>query len=86
MQESAGGDVGVNAALIGADPDVVLAPVTRIHRHHRRQCAGAGDDALQHGLQVLDIRRLVAHVYRHNHLMVAVDSHLAVVALQIGHT
>jgi hypothetical protein len=70
--------------LIRAGLGVVLAPVARIHRHHVRQCTGAGGDALQHWLQVLDIRRLVAHAHRHDHLVVAVDSQLAVVGLQIG--
>ena len=82
MRESAGGDVGVDA-LICADLAVVLAPVARIHRHHRRQGPGAGSDLLQHGLQVLDIRRLVAHASRHDHLVIAVDRQLAVVALDV---
>ena len=82
MRQAAGGDVGVDA-LIGAGLGVVLAPVARIHRHHLRPCTGRGRDALQHGLQVLDIRRLVVHAYRPDHLVVAVHRQLAVVALQV---
>jgi hypothetical protein len=82
MRQAAGGDVGVDA-LIGAGLGVVLAPVARIHRHHRGHLPGAGADALQHGLQMLDIRRLIADPNRHDHLVDAVHSHLAVVALQV---
>ena len=35
------------------------------------------------GFEVLNIRRLVAHTHSHDHLMVAVDGQLAVVALQV---
>ena len=38
--------------------------------------------ALQHGHQVLWIRRLVADAHRHDHLVIAIDGRLAVVALQ----
>ena len=82
MRKAAGGDIRVDA-LIGAGLGVVLAPVARIHRHHLRPCTGRGRDALQHGLQVLDIRRLVVHAYRADHLVVAVLRQLAVVALQV---
>ena len=50
---------------------------------HIRQSASCGRDAVQHGIQVLHIRRLVAHAHRHDHLMVAVDSQLAVLALDV---
>jgi hypothetical protein len=63
---------------------VVLTPVARIHCHHRGLCNDAGGDAYQHGFQMLDIRRLVAHPERHDHRVVAVHRQLAVVALQIG--
>jgi hypothetical protein len=82
MWEPAGSDVGVNG-LIAAGLDGRLTPVARVHRHHIRQCAGCGRDALQHGQQVLDIRRLVAHPNRHDNLVVTVHRRLAVVALKI---
>ena len=82
MRQPTGGDARVDAQ-IAADVGVVLAPVARIHRHHRVQCPGRCSDALQHRLQMLDIRRLVAQAHRHDHLVVAVHRHLAVVALQI---
>ena len=43
---------------------------------------GIGDGALQHGYQLLWIRRLVADAHRHDHLVIAIDGCLAVVALQ----
>jgi hypothetical protein len=49
-------------------------------RYHCGQGPGADADALQHRHQVLHIRRLVAH----DHLVVAVNSHRAVLALQIA--
>ncbi len=82
MRQAAGSDVRINA-LFSAGLGDVLAPVARIHRHHRRQGPGAGSDPLQHGLQVLDIRRLVAHASRHDHLVMAADRQLAVVALDV---
>ena len=85
MPQATGGDVGVDA-LIAAGLGVVLAPVALIHRHQIRQCTGRDRDVLQHGLQVLDIRRLVAHPHRHDHLLVAVHRNLVVVAVQIGPT
>jgi hypothetical protein len=81
--QAAGGNVGVDA-LIGGGLGVVITPVARVHRHHIRQRTGGGGDPLQHGLQVLSIRRLVAGAHRHNHLVVPVHCKLAVVALQIG--
>lgn len=83
MQQTAGGDVSVSTP-IGAQLCVVLAPVARIHRHHRGHLPGTGADAVQHGFQVLYIRRMVARPHRHVHLVVAVYRHLAVVALQVG--
>ena len=82
MGQPACGDEG-DDALIAADLDVRLAHVARVHRHHLRKRTGCGRDALQHGLQVLDIRRLVAHPDRHDHLLVAVHRQLADIALQV---
>ena len=82
MRKAAGGDIRIDG-LIGAVLGVVLSPVARIHRHHLRPCTGRGREAMQHGFQVLDIRRLVGHAYRHVHLVVAVHRQLAVVALQV---
>ncbi len=45
--------------------------------------SGCGSDALHHRRQMLNVRRLVAHAHRHDHLMVAVHRHLAVVALDV---
>jgi hypothetical protein len=78
-----GGDLGINP-LVSADVGIVLAAVARIHRHQFRPCTGTGGDTLQHWLQVFHIRRLVAHTRRHDHLVVTVDSQLAVVAPQLG--
>ena len=39
----------------------------------QRRCS----DALHHRLQVLSIRRLIAHAYRHDQLMIGVDGRLA---------
>ena len=78
--QATGGDVGINASLLAA-LDVLLAAVARIRRHHSRQCTGIVGDALQHRHQMLRVRRLVADTDRHDHLMVAIDSGLAVVAL-----
>lgn len=85
MRPAAGGGVRINA-LIAAGVGVVLTPVAGIQRDHVRQGTGAGSDPLQHGLQVLHVGRLVADAHRHDHLMVAVDGQLAVVALKIGAT
>ena len=82
MGQATGGDVGVNA-LIGAGLGVVLAPVAGICRERIGQSGGCGSDALQHRSQVLNVGRLVAHAHRHDHLVVAVDSYLAVVALDV---
>ena len=46
------------------------------------QAAGVGDRALQHGFELLDVWRLVADAHRHDHLVIAIDCRLAVVALQ----
>jgi len=71
-------------------------PVHRLHvrlalgfnpetlRHHCEQGSGADADALQHRHPVLHIRWLDAHAHRHDHLVVAVNSHRAVLALQIA--
>ena len=85
MGQPASGDVGVDA-LIAAGLGVVLAPIARVHRHHLRQRTGCGRDALEHGLQVLDIRRLDAYPHRHDHLVVTVHRQLSVVALQVRPT
>ena len=74
------------ASLIRAGVDIVLTPVARIHRHHIREYTGHLSDSLQHGLQVLDIRWLVAHAHRHDHLVGAVHRQLTVVALKVGAT
>lgn len=83
MGERADGNVGVDA-LINTGFDVVLPPEPCIHCHQIRQSAGCCGDALQQRLQMLDIRRLIAVAYRHDHLMVAVDRHQSVAALQQG--
>jgi len=82
VRQPTGGDVGINAEVLAADC-VVLTPVARIQGHDLGQGTGCGCDALQHGFAVLDIRRLVAHAHRHDHLVVAVDGQLAVAALQV---
>jgi|688.fasta_scaffold01924_8 hypothetical protein len=82
VRQTAGGDVGINAVGL-ALACVVLTTIARIQRHHLRQCTGASRNALQHEFKVLDIRRLVAHCHRHDHLVVAVHRYLAVVALQV---
>lgn len=90
MWQTPGGDVGINP-LIGAYLNVGLAPAARIRSHHSGQRTGGYSDALEQllrkslrlQLQVFDIRRLVAHAQRHDQLMVAVDSQLAVVALDV---
>jgi len=75
VRQSTGGDVGING-LIRADLGVVLTPIARIHRLYIRRCTGSGRDALQHGLQVLHIRWLVAHTHRHDHLVVDVAARM----------
>jgi hypothetical protein len=44
--------------------------------------SGIGDGALQHGYQLLWIRRLVADAHRHDHQVIAIYGCLAVVAKQ----
>ena len=83
-------DVGINP-LFCAGLGVVLAPVAGICRERIGQSGGCGSDALQQllrrslrlRLQVFDVGSLVAHAHRHDHLVVAVDSYLAVVALDV---
>lgn len=48
MPQPTGGNVGVDA-LIAADLGVVLAPVPRIHRHHRGQFPGRRSDCCSIG-------------------------------------
>ena len=57
VRQPPGRDVGINT-LISAQVGVALAPVARIQRHHIRQCAGAGSDPLQHGLQVSRVNQV----------------------------
>lgn len=73
---------GINP-LLGAELSVGFAPVTRIRGHHSGERTSCSRDALHHRLQVFDIRCLVAHAERHDHLMDAVDGQLAVVALDV---
>ena len=75
-------DVGINPP-ISTEISVVLAPLAGIGGHHISQRAGCRSDALQYGLQMFDVGGLVAHAHRHDHLVVAVDSRLAVVALDV---
>ena len=83
MGQSTCSDVGINP-LLGAGLGVVLAPIAGICREHIGQSAGCCSDALQHRLQMLNVRRLVAYADRHDQLMIAVRRELAVVYLQIG--
>lgn len=85
MRQAAGGDVNVDT-LINGNLGVVLTPIASVNAHHFRQCADSDGDPLQHGLQMLHVRRLLADGKRHDDLVVAVNLYLAVVALQIGAT
>lgn len=90
MGQTTGGDGGINS-LLGAELSVGLAPVARIRGDHNGERTSCSRDALHQLLrrslrlrqQMFDIGRLVAHTQRHDHLMVADDSQLAVVALDV---
>ena len=82
MGQSTCRDIGINP-LLGAELSVGFASVARIRGHHSGQRTSCGSDALHYGLQVFDIGRLVTHPERHDHLMVAVNGQLAVVALDV---
>ena len=76
----AGGDVGIQLTLLAA-LDAVCAAVIGIREQLVWQLAGIGEDPLQHGQQMGGITGLVADPNRHDHLVVSIDRHLAVVTL-----
>ena len=76
----AGGDVGLQTPLL-AGFQVGGAAVAGICNEGIRQLTGVGLDPLQHGQQVDRIAGLVAYANGHDHLVVAIDGGLGVVAL-----
>lgn len=85
MRQTTSGDMGIDP-LAGTEVSVLLVPVDSIDGHHFRQSALRDDNALQQlfrrsqrlQLQMLHLRRLVAHDRRHHHLVIAVNCLLAV--------
>jgi hypothetical protein len=82
MGQPASRDVGINPS-ISTEISVVLASVAGISGHHILQSAGCSLNARHHRLKVFDVWGLVANAHRHDHLMVAVHRHLAVVAVEV---
>lgn len=77
---AAGGDVGVELPVLTGF-QVGGAAVAGIGDQGIGPLTGVGLDPLQHGQQVHRIACLVAHPDRHDHLVVAIDGDLGVVAL-----
>ena len=77
---AAGGDVGDEAPVL-AGFQVGGAAVTGVRDQGIRQLTAFGLDPLLHGLQVHCIAGLVAHADGHDHLVVAIEVGLCVVAL-----
>ena len=77
---SSGRDVRVDASVLTC-LGVGLGPVTGIGCHHFGQRAAVGFQLVEHGLEVLGVRRLVRCVVRHDNLSFVVDGELAVVGL-----
>ncbi len=76
----AGGDIGIDAALLTGF-EVGDAAVTRICCQRCWQLGDIGVDSLHHGQQVHGVAGLVADADRHDHLVVAIDSGLGIVPL-----